>query len=406
MTSLRSLQLVEPPTTVRTLARSVFMSAPISLRELMRRLEAAAAPRPFYIIAHRCNDLDAVKAAVKAGANTIECDIQFPAAGTDYEFAVDHDHAFTGRPIKPYLDGLAKILAANPQVALVYFDIKDSDADRAVRLREIIRTHLTDVVPVNVILSQAAFASRGFFLPIKSGLRPREAYAIDEHDDPRAVQDFFLDNGITSFCYGNGVFVTGVPVHIPRSIMEGVALKWSERKIRWVCTWTLAEVRSLRDYLAKGVDGIMVNQSTIAALKNMVAGEFKGKLRLATRMDNPFEPPVHPSYVLTVKTASGLAAGTDAYLTFELRGSNGKLATTIDAFPVGLFESAQTDRVTLIGKDVGTIQELVLSQDGSGSMPDWSVETVQVQKSGSATVSSFHFNQEIRPGAPVSRKPG
>jgi hypothetical protein len=343
---------------------------------------------------------------VTAGANAVECDIQFPAQGTDYEFAVDHDYAFTGRPIKPYLDGLAKILIANPQVALVYFDLKDHDADRAMRLRQIIRTHLTDVVPVNVVISQAAFSSRGFFLPIKDGLRPREAYAIDQHDNPTEVKAFFLGNGITSFGYGNGVMVTGVPLNIPRSILEAVALRWSERQIRLVYVWTLASVASMRDYISQGVDGIMVNLGTIAAVRAIVTKEMQSRIRLATRADDAFAPPIHASYLLTVKTANGEPAGTDADLGFELRGSKGKLATTIDAFPAGLFEEGQTNRVTLIGTDIGTIEELVLSHDGSGSGPDWFVETVKVQKSGSPDVMTFHVEQEIKSGQRVARAPG
>lgn len=404
MKSLLSIKTVKPPPTVLTLAKSVFMTGQVSVRELMRLLELAAKPRPFYLIAHRCNDLAKVQEVVDAGANAIECDIQFADPDSSIEFAVDHDYAVNGEPIKPYLDGLVKILQANPQVALVYFDIKDDDADRAVRLREIIRTHLTDIVPVNVIMSESEFASRNFFLPIKTGLRPREAYAIDSDDDPSKVSDFFLANNITRFCYGDGIAAPGVPEDIPVAIMEAVALKWSKRKIRFVYVWTLAAQSSMRDYIATGVDGIMVND--VPALKAVLKeSAVKKRVRLATRADNPFDLPVHPSYRLTVKTSNETHAGTDANLTFELRGSAGKLATTLDSYPVGLFEQGVTNHVTLIGKDVGVIQELVLSQDGDENAPGWRVDTVKVQKNGSPKVLTFRFNQEILEDQPVKRTP-
>lgn len=116
-------------------------------------------------------------------------------------------------------------------------------------------------------------------------------------------------------------------------------------------------------------------------------------------------PAVHPSYILTVKTSSRSNAGTGANLTFELRGPAGKFATTINAKPTGLFEAGLTNRVTLIGTDVGTIQELVLSQDGSGNAPDWFVDTVKVQKGGTTSGVSFNFNQEILANQPVKRTP-
>ena len=95
--------------------------------------------------------------------------------------------------------------------------------------------------------------------------------------------------------------------------------------------------------------------------------------------------------------------GNDANLTFELRGSEGKISTHIDAYPAGLFEAGQTNYVTLIGKDVGTIKELSVYQDGVG---DWSRSYVMVRKRGSTDVVMFNFNQVIPPDKAVVQKPG
>ena len=385
------------------------MKGQISVRELMRIMARGTRPRPFYLIAHMCNSPDEAAEAMALGANAIECDIDLPDEPTEislgkeifeWEFVVSHPPTVIGFPIKRYLDELAKLLKVNKHVALVYFDIKDPGVNLA-RLREIIHTHLTDVVPVHIILSHAEYDGRRIFDPIKQDT-PGEGLLIDMDAYPSRVADFFEGKGLTRFGYGHGVAVPGVPVEIPSAVMRGVAFKWLSAKLRFVCTYTLEDDDSMRDYIAKGVDGILVNNNNILALKaifNECAGKYR--LRLAEREDDPFDLPVHPSYVLKVKTAAVGGAGTDANLTFELRGSAGTVKTTIDAYPAGLFEAGDTNLVTLIGKDVGTIKDLTLSQDGVG---DWTVATVIVHKRGSPDVT-FNFFATIEPDQRVTRTP-
>ena len=163
--------------------------------------------------------------------------------------------------------------------------------------------------------------------------------------------------------------------------MEGVALKWAERKIRFVYVWTLGAQSSMRDYIALGVDGIFVND--VPALK-AVLGEsaIKQQVALASRDRDPFAlPPYLHAYVLTVTTASKTWAGTDADLSFELHGTAGVAKTTIDSSPPFMFEEGNTDRVALIGTNVGTIQKLVIVNHGDSS-GDWFLNTVKVHRSG------------------------
>lgn len=397
---------VDRPLSVRALASALGVPAPISVKQLIARLEDPR--RPFYLIAHRCNDLDEVKWAIEAGANAIECDIQFThnQGSLTTEFCVNHDN--TEHPARddlvPYLKGVAELLRDNPQVALWLFDLKQDWPWKAVPLRNLIREHLTDHVPVNVLISQPEYAGRGFFEPIATGLRPREGYAIDAHDHPDAVSDFFTGKGITRHGYGNGIFVAGGGEHVPRSVMQGVALKWAERRIRFVYVWTLGAKSAMRDYIAMGVDGIFVND--VPALREVLEEPaIKAQVALASRERDPFAlPPYLPAYVLTVTTADVLRAGTDADLTFELHGSAGVAKTTIDTSPPFLFEQGGTDRVALIGKDVGTIQKLVISNHGDSS-GDWRVTTVKVLKSGTGQTTTFAFNQEIASNTSASRTP-
>jgi glycerophosphoryl diester phosphodiesterase len=406
MPSLLSFK-VNRPVSLRTLASAVGVSAPISLRAIMQRL--ADPRRPFYLIAHRCNDLQSVIDAVAAGANAIECDIQF----TDnqrgvggIEFVVNHDNDWTevSDDLVPYLAGVVKVLRDNPKVALWIFDLKDDDPADAVRLRNTIRKHLTDHVPINVILSQADYASRGFFEPIKGGLRRGEGYAIDQHNHPDSVSDFFVTSGIDRHGYGNGIFQVGGGEHVTRSIMSAVAQMWTERRIRWVYVWTIIEKSTMRNYIALGLDGIMVNE--VADLRSVLEeSAIKKQVVLATRARDPFVmPPYLPAYVLTVKTASAAFSGTDSDVTFELHGADGVATTRIDASPPFIFESEGTDQVTLIGTDVGAITKLVITNHGDVS-GDWTVNSVAVRKSGAAAVTVFDFFEEIPSGGSASRAP-
>lgn len=410
MTSLLSSMLsvnVKPPTTVLDVARSVFITGKVSVLELMRLLKLRSQPRPFYLIAHRCNDYLSVKKAVDLGANAIECDIQF--SDDEFEFAVNHDtDDYSSRDaIRTYLRDVAKLLKEHPKVAMFYFDIKEADVNKAKRLRDVIREHLTAKVPdLHIVMAQPDFADRGFFGPIKDDVRAREGFTIDMDNDPVRVSAFFEQLGVERYGYGNGIAVVGGGENIPPSIMKALALKWSERKIRWVYVWTLRSQFAMSNYLAMGVDGIMVNHEDIVHLKNIVEQDGSQRVRFATRDDDPFGPSVHPSYILTVKTPHKIDAGTNANLRFVLRGSKGAAETTINSGPTFLFEQGNINFVTLIGKDVGTIQDLILSQDGSGTGPDWFVDTVKVQKGGStAVVATFKFSQEILKNQPVTRNP-
>ncbi len=362
-------------------------------------------PRPFYLIAHRCNDLEKVADMVAAGANAVECDIQ-GSSHPGVDFAVNHDLAWKPErdAIRPFLDGVAKIFKNKPQVSLMIFDIKEPEWGKADLLRQIIRKHLTDVVPVNVIISVAKYDGRNFFLPIKGDVRPREGYAIDQDNDPVKVSEFFQSINVANHAYGNGIFVAGGGENVPHSVLFGTSLKWSHRKVRCVYVWTIGQMDSMRKYIGRGVDGIMVND--VPALKEVLGeANIKKQVRLATRADNPMAPSDLPAYVLTVKTGSRTDAGTSALLRFELRGSVGTAVAEIDAGSPGLFGEDCTNRVTLIGTEVGTVRELVLSHDGSGIGDGWFVDTVDVRKSGSSSSLRFDFEQWIRADRPARRTP-
>jgi hypothetical protein len=111
------------------------------------------------------------------------------------------------------------------------------------------------------------------------------------------------------------------------------------------------------------------------------------------------------TYTLKVHTKNAPGAGTDANLSFTLKGTLGAVTHTIDANPPGRFESGDTNTVIMKGMDIGTITALTVSQDGHLNNDDWLLDTVVVTKSGSNTVANFSFDQMLLENKPVTRTP-
>ena len=385
---------------VRDLADDFEFAPPVSVRELMAFTESnAEGRRPFYLIAHRCNDLDKLRKMVRLGANAIECDIR-PSSRSG-EFVVNHDVSiFPQRDaLGPYLDGLVAILRANPQVALIMFDCKDGTMDSA-RLRQLVRSRLTEVVAVNVLFSVSAFTDRNFFLPLVVDMRPREGYAIDQDDDPERVERFFADIGIPRQAFGDGIAVPAPKPSLHRIILRAVAQKWSRRRFRMVYTWTLADKDSMRNYLRMGVDGIFVND--VAELASILREPvFATSIRLAGRAEDPFVPLPRHAYVISAVTGTRQGAGTDAHITVELQGNRGQMTATLNSRPAGLFEAGHVNDFAVIGRHVGRLQQITVSVDDAGLGEAWFVESLAIQATGSQRRHTFSVHRWIEPDSPL-----
>lgn len=385
--------------TVRQVASDFDLAEPVSVRDLISFAGAnKRGRRPFWLIAHRCNDLPAVREAVGNGANAIECDIR-PTGGA-IEFVVNHDtDLFAQRDaLRPYLDGLVGVLNDNPHVALIIFDCKDGGMD-SVRLREVVRDRLTTKVPdVHVLFSIASFDDRHFFDAMAGDVRDREGYAIDEHSDHGAVQGYFDSVGIERCGFGNGHFAYGIKGEIHTSVMGGVARKYRHRKLRMVYTWTLDSEATMRDYIRFGVDGIFVND--VPKLKGVVAS--MSGVRLARRGDDPFGVPLRRAYVVRVRTADRSQAGTDANLTFRLIGNRGEIATTIDSEYIHMMEADSTNDFAIVGRHVGKLDRLVISMDDQGNGPDWRLAEVGLRATGTDDLHEWSPDRWVTDDDPLT----
>ncbi len=243
--------------------------------------------RPFYAIAHRCNDPADVKHALERGANSVECDVR----RYDEDFWVRHDHEASGETrLTSWLDEVAgHAHTFGEQFALIIFDLKDEGitSDSLDLMRGIIRDQLTFPTGLNVIFSVGTFRRREVFSRIASDLTLREGLAIDEDDDPYRMSQFFEDRNIEHNCYGNGIMAGWFGGGVEDSIRAAVTLKHRAGLIKLVYVWTLDRRSSMREYIDLGVDGIMTNDvdDLIAVLAE---NPIRSLIRLATRSEFPF----------------------------------------------------------------------------------------------------------------------
>jgi hypothetical protein len=362
--------------------------------------------RPFYVIAHRCNVLDDVRAQLSRGANAIECDVNdIPWQNDETGLCVRHDVAPTtgGTGLLAYLQGVRSLLGEHPQLALVIFDCKVSNPDQAWRLLKSIREHLTVGTDLNVLISVGSYENRGFFSRIYSQLLAREGIAIDQDGDPVKVSTYFANTlHINNHGYGNGTFEAGLDFTIDASMERAVALKASLGQTKLVYSWTLADPAEMRHHLRIGVDGIFVNDT--AVLREILReSEFQSvnPVRLARRDENPFVLST-PAYALEVVTKDVGGAGSDANITFRLEGSLGQVSKAVSGTHRGRFESGSKTHVTLHGVDVGVLKAISVWRDDSGNSPDWYLDDIGISHRGDSLVRRAKFNQWLQvPYAPL-----
>lgn len=367
---------------------------------------------PFWVIAHRMGDLNDVQRALKAGANALECDVRWD----NDHFVVRHDKDLPLGPFdRPFdfikwLKGVRRLALTNPSLSLIIFDYKEPENGRVDLMLHQIRTYLTsnkDTTPLNILISTAKFKYSGALEPIFKDLAPHEGVAIDEEHsiEPQQIAQYFdkrfrdLRVRNRNQAYANGISMP-FPENLGRMdvrkrVMDAIALKSLEGKIKFVYVWNLNRSFSVAQYLSTGVDGVFVNDPKVA-LDALNQARFRDRYRLARREDRVFQPQSIPAYVLTVKTGDRPHAGTDATIDFRLVGEQGHITSTRIKAVQGLFERGSVHTITLRGKDVGRPTRLIAAHDASGIAPDWFLETIKVQKTGDPQTITFRFNRWIR----------
>jgi hypothetical protein len=255
-------------------------------------------PRPFYVVGHNPDTIEGVHAALDAGANAIEPDVNMYAARPE-EFCVSEsgvlDPSRGGSPAAPpleqFLTQLHDIALQRPELALVVFDCKPmvATASHGVRLLNLVRTLLTFDTALNVIFSVAHATEIAMFQIIGPMLGPREGGMVDQDNVPLTVCQALEEKAVPSPCFGNGIsFLNNIlGPHVKPSMVDACELRRQTGRPRFIYVWTVDDTALQREYIQIGVDGIITNHAD-ALLAVTQEPEFQPLIRLATRADNPF----------------------------------------------------------------------------------------------------------------------
>ncbi|KAL5313048.1 hypothetical protein ACEPPN_019475 [Leptodophora sp. 'Broadleaf-Isolate-01'] len=213
-------------------------------------------------------------------------------------------------------------------------------------------------------------------------LTPTEAIAIDQEDDPHFVARHFQQLGATSnavYGYGNTFQLPAFVQSLRRAIEWPVAWRTGYGLLQAVYEWTSDDLDRIREHIRIGADGVMSNFELIIpeglpdlpALKPLVDmvktdREIRRLVRMSTRSDRILGSSKH-GYLLWVYTGNTGAAGTDAKITFVVRGELGIAKKTVDTSLQGRMESGKTDFVVIHSRDLGNLFEVTIYNDMGAS---------------------------------------
>lgn len=415
MRCLLSCNGIERPTTVRQLAlgvgdRGADGAGAVCLSRLITKL--GPQPRPFYIFGHNPNTIDDVNAALDAGANGIEPDVNIYVFSGRLCISETSVPAVVpgGTPWAPsledFLDDLHGVAVRRPQLALVVFDCKagaSTPAHGATLLREI-RTRLTHDTNLRVIISTADRQHTGIFDNIRSALGPHEGVMIDSDNSPVTISEWVFAD-VENQCYGNGVADIfrnpALSPNIMPSIEQACALRVSHGRLKFIYTWSVGfeDREGMREYIRIGTDGIIAgfrpelfDPISVAALREVISEpEFQPLIRLATREDNPFTP-LNSAYALQVHTGGD---GTDAHVTFTITGKFGSVRKTVNTRLPGRMEKHQWNFITIPSQDLGELETVTVQRDDEGNRPSWYLDTIRVQSRRYGVMKEAVFGRQI-----------
>jgi hypothetical protein len=384
-------------------------------------------PRPFYIMAHNPNTLEEVDAALQVGgvdadalANALEPDITLATGCAGGDILVDWDSTSPNRgghcDDTHFVDWLMYVhdrAIEHPELALILFDIKPSAAsvEHVEEIVNDIHSYLNyGPVNLNVLLSVASIGDASAFdkAKILDHLGPREGVNIDQENDVDDVLNFFFQQGYAAnINYGDGTAIQGL--FLPRAIDKAAFRRASIGYPRLISdVFTLNHDTSMNSFIYAGADSIIpdafgVIESGDPAYLHQLANVVSQhpEVRRATRDDNPFEPALQ-SYGLEIRTAGATPGepfpGTDANLTFKLKGCRGEATITVDTGNINdvpydsrrmrdanLIDTpspAGTDWVTIPSTDLGRLTSISIFNDGTGDAPDWRLVDVRVSSAG------------------------
>jgi hypothetical protein len=102
------------------------------------------------------------------------------------------------------------------------------------------------------------------------------------------------------------------------------------------------------------------------------------QIRYAMRVDNPFLP-TNANYARFIHTGDVHMGGTDANITFTVKGTLGTASKVTDASLDGRMERDDWNAVTIQSADIGDLLSITVQRDNDGNGPDWYLDRILVQ---------------------------
>lgn len=162
--------------------------------------DTRAVKKPFYAIAHRCNDISAVQRAVNDGANALEMDLF--SEGKDGWWASHDGPSKNGNRAKEMFDNIASHRQAGKAITFVWLDLKNPDACdpgkpaewgcSIAALRDLAR-QILEPRGVRVLYGFYGNENDNAYRLLQSGLTANEALNVDGRSAP--LQQFFNNKG-------------------------------------------------------------------------------------------------------------------------------------------------------------------------------------------------------------------
>lgn len=372
--------------------------------------------RPFYVIAHNPNTIEEAEAYLQAGVNALEPDI----VHVDGQFYISHAHhrSYDDVPtLESYLTQLkALLLEKNYPLALMIFDIKDTDFDINTLVGSV-KQYFHGGVCDGVALV-FTHSDDHEFIARYDGAYPNVGVGVDESNVPPVeLEQFFRGAGQKNFTYADGIttFLAKPGVYGNVRAAQHCRNTNNPGSFGLIYTWVLSLRGSIQKYLDIMVDGIFVDVDKVPLLNALVTtAPYDAVYELAANGYNPFAAAPMPNYILEIKTCDHYLAGTDAHMLFTLKSTAGDILQSLpyDGSLLGALESGTTTRVVLEGKDLGAIESLTVEALTSDINSDWLPESVTVTSQWLEAPLTFVFNGEgmeetwiTKKGGPVTRQP-
>ncbi|KAF4440826.1 Phospholipase D [Fusarium acutatum] len=275
-------------------------------------LGTRAVKKPFYAIAHRCNDISAVQRAVNDGANALEMDLF--SEGKDGWWASHDGPSKNGNRAKEMFDAVAAHRKAGKAITFVWLDLKNPDACdpgkpaewgcSIAALRDLAR-QILEPQGVRVLYGFYGNENGNAYRLLQSGLTVNEALNVDGRSAP--LQQFFNNKGpsdvpkrVASYGWMNlkegfGDCTESGDVHLTCTQLRQEVISGKFGK---VFSWTAVvdQVQLVQKLMGVGIDGIIYGldgapyggsaTQALAQIRSSLAQN--GGYRYAGISDNPW----------------------------------------------------------------------------------------------------------------------